>query len=484
MRSFAILHVASLFGGGVDRCVRDIVRGAGGSHLIWHAADGIDVLEDPQSRRFHRLDPKTLPARGAELAEWLRAQRVGIVHLHSLARAPRERAAWAREMLGVGAIATLHDILFLREDAFDASDPLDPDPQWLAQTGTALRACGAITAPSSWLAGLAQRHIPGIAVTVVPNGSPRHSGTTPRGPRAAFAGQRPPRVVALLGAIGPHKGSDILDDIARRLEDTDIALVVIGYLDRQLFPGWRIPGRLFVHGAYAESDAAALLRGYAANLVLFPNTVPESFSYALSDAWTAGVPVLAAAQGAQAERIERHGGGWLLGAKFDAQEAAATIRALVGGHRESERARVQSLLSRPDGERVPSLEAMTRSLNALYERFGIDPAAPESAEAGSIEALVATNLDGTLFRQELVRLCDEYSQALADAQRTRSEAKAWTAKLETDVRQVQDELRNATEEMRRQGQEIVQLRVQKDAFDLLPQVVRKLLLKRILNARR
>jgi glycosyltransferase involved in cell wall biosynthesis len=484
MRGFAILHVASLFGGGIDRCVRDIVRGAGGSHLIWHAADGIDVLEEPQSGRFHRLDPQALPARGAELAAWLRAQRVGIVHLHSLARAPRERAAWAREMLGVGAIATLHDVLFLREDAFDAPDPLDPDPEWLAQTGTALRTCGAVTAPSSWLAGLAQRRVPGIEVAVVPNGSALRPAVRSLEPRAAFAEHRPARVVALLGAIGPHKGSDLLDDIARRLEDTGIALVVIGYLDRQLFPGWRIPGRLFVHGAYAEGDASALLRGYAADLVLFPNTVPESFSYALSDAWTAGVPVLAAALGAHAERIGRHGGGWLLAAKFDAEEAAATIRALVGGPREAERARVQSLLSRPDDERVPSLEAMTRSLNALYERFGIDPAAPESAEAGAIEALVATNLDGTLFRQELVRLCDEYSQALADARRARSEAKAWIEKLEADVRQVQDELRNATQEMRRQGQEIVQLRVQKDAFDLLPQVVRKLLLKRILNARR
>jgi hypothetical protein len=262
---------------------------------------------------------------------------------------------------------------------------------------------------------------------------------------------------------------------------------VIGYLDRQRIPGWRIPGRLYIHGAYQEGDAAALLCGYGADLVLFPNTVPESFSYALSDAWTAGVPVLAAPQGALAERIGVHDGGWLLPANFDAADVAAAIRALVGGPREAERARVQLLLRRPDNERVPSLEAMTRSLDALYERYGIDSTAPESAGNGAIEALVAKNLDGNLFRQELVRLCDEYEQAIAAleaSERLRADAKEWIGKLEGDVRQVQDELRNATEEMRRQGQEIVQLRIQKDAFDLLPQVVRKLLLKRILNAGR
>jgi hypothetical protein len=298
-------------------------------------------------------------------------------------------------------------------------------------------------------------------------------------------------VVALLGALGPHKGSDLAEEVATLLEGSDIALVVIGYLDRQLHPGWRIPGRLFVHGAFAEGDAAGLLRGYGASLVLMPNTVPESFSYALSDAWAAGVPVLAAPRGALAERIAAHGGGWLLPESFDANNVARELRALAGGDKEPERARVQSSLARPDPARIPPLDAMTRSLDAFYARFGIDPAAPDQAGAADIESLVARNLDGSLFRVELVRLCDELAQTLAALEDTRhradafeTEARGWIAKLETDIRAVQDELRRANEERDRLATEADALRLNKEALERLPSPVRRLLLKLAFNARR
>ena len=48
---------------------------------------------------------------------------------------------------------------------------------------------------------------------------------------------------------------------------------------------------------------------------------------------------------------------------------------------------------------------------------------------------------------------------------------------------VQAEVAREVEARRALGQEIVQLRIHKDAFDLLPEVVRKLLLKKILDAR-
>jgi len=491
MNDFAILHVTSLFGGGVDRHVRDIVRTAGRPQLIWHAGDGADVIEDPRARRFF---PLAANAVGARLAGWLRARRVGLVHLHQLTRSARARADWACRELGAPRLATLHDVLFLRPDAFVVGDALAPEAAWLADTSRALRESRAVLAPSRWLAGLAARHVAGLAVEVVPNGIEDHAGPgsgASVAPRPEFARERPGRVVALLGALGPHKGSELVEEIAARLAGSDIALVVIGYLDRQLYPGWRIPGRLFVHGAFAEGDAPGLLRGYGAGLVLMPNAVPESFSYALSDAWAAGVPVLAAPRGALAERIGAHGGGWLLPESFDADTVSGEIRSLAGGGREAERARVQSTLSRRDPARIPPLDAMTRSLDAFYARFGIDPAAPDAADEAAIESLVARNLDGTLFRAELVRLCDELAQTLAaldDAKRRaadfETEARGWIAKLETDVRAVQDELRRSTDERDRLAQEADRLRLDKEALERLPSPVRRLLRKLAFDARR
>jgi glycosyltransferase involved in cell wall biosynthesis len=483
-----VLHVGGFFAGGVDRHVRDIVRSQSSAHLIWHAGESADVIEEPRENRFHALQSGSLESGRDAMARWLRARGVGLVHLHSSERAARARAALACEALGAPQVTTLHDILFLRPDAFEARDPEAPDGPWLAQVATDLRRSKAVLAPSEYVAALARRHVPGLEVEVVPNGSP-----APRAPQVranpAFLATKPARVVAVLGAIGPHKGARMLDELAVRLEGSDIAIVVIGYLDRQLVPGWMVPGRLFVHGAFTDDEAPALLAAYGAQLVLFPGAVPESFSYALSDAWSAGVPVLVPPVGALGERVSRHGGGWLLPANFDAQGAAGELRALVGGARESERARVQSELARPDPARVPRLETMTRSLDALYSRFGISP--DGAGDAAAIERLLAANLDGVEFRKELIRLAADLAQtrtALADtvarANAFEIEARAWVAKLEGDVKAVQADLEASVAERRRQGQEIVQLQIQKDAFDLLPEILRKILLKKILNARR
>jgi glycosyltransferase involved in cell wall biosynthesis len=489
MTSSAILHVSSLFGGGVDRHVRDIVRTVARPQLIWHAGEGVDVIEEAG-----RFFPLAAGSTGEALAGWLRSRRVGLVHLHQLTRAPRERAEWACRALGVPRISTLHDVLFLNAGAFSADDPLAPDPAWLAETSRVLRESRAVLAPSRFLADLAARHVPGLAVEVVPNGTAEPLSNQIRNLnliRKGFARERPGRVVALLGALGPHKGSDLVEEVAARLEGSDISLVVIGYLDRQLYPGWRIPGRLYVHGAFAEGDAPDLLRAYGASLVLMPNTVPESFSYALSDAWTAGVPVLGAPRGALAERIGAYGGGWPLPEPFDADSVAREIRALAGGEREAERARVQLALAKPDSGRIPPLDEMTRSLDAFYARFGIDPQAPGSADAQAIESLVARNLDGALFRTELVRLCDELEQTLSDLKATQkrasdfeTEARGWIAKLEADVGAVQAELRKSTEAREALAKEADLLRLNKEALERLPSPLRRLLLKLAFDARR
>lgn len=484
----AILHVTSLFGGGVDRHLRDVIAGVPREHLVWHAGEAGEALEDPAARRFRPLAKDAFETGRPVIASWLRARGVGLVHLHALGDEPRRRAEWVAAELGVPIVVTLHDVLFLDERAFERADPLAGDAAWLAKVAPVLRRAARVVAPSDWLAGLARSRVPGLTIDVIPNGSPGPVRGS-LAPREAFAARRPSRVVALLGAIGPHKGSAWVDELAARLEPEGIALVVVGYLDRQLHPGWRSPS-LFVHGAFAEGEAPGLLRGYGASLVVLPNAVPDSFSYALSDAWAAGVPVLAPPVGAIAERIRAHGGGFLLPPAFDAEILAREIVALAGGARDADRRRVQSQLDAPDEARWPTIATMTRSLDALYARFGIAPSAPEGADAAAIESLVARNLDGGLFRQELVRLCDEMAQVLADLESTRSraqafesEARGWIAKLEADVAAVQAELRAANEAREALAKEADALRLDCEALERLPSPVRRLLRKLAFDAR-
>jgi glycosyltransferase involved in cell wall biosynthesis len=470
MSSCGVLHITSLPGGGVDRHVRDIASVSRRRHLVWHTAQGADVVEIAGAKRYLPLDGDRLDREAQAFARWLRNEGVGLIHAHSVSAPVRKRASWAAGALAIRSIATLHDLLFLRRDSLELLTSSQTDAAWLAETGPFLRDAAAVLAPSEYIAAAARANIEGLEVCVVPNGiAPRKE--IPAAARPGFTAHRTGRVVAVVGAIGPHKGSELLVALEPLLRDSDIAIVVVGYIDRLIVPGW-LGERLYVHGAYVEDEVAGLLRAYRAELVLFPNPVPEAFSYALSEVWAAGLPALVPPEGALGERVSRHGGGWLLPAGFYAAAVDATLRRLLGDA--AELARVKSRLALPDAGRVPNLDAMTRSLDALYAQFGIPPG-PVDAESAQVQKLLASNLDGALFRQELVRVADELS-------RSRTESQHWIAKLEADVASLQATLAAEVEERRTVGQENVQLRIHKQAFDLLPGVIRKLLLKKIVDA--
>ena len=490
MTACAVLHVTSMLGGGVDRHIRDIVRATRRPHIVWHASESADVLETFAPQRFHPLAPAWSETQGDALADWLRRRGVGLVHAHSVARMPRNRATWAARALGAGLVATLHDVLFLRADGLDPAAPRAADPAWLAQTSAFLARAQARIAPSEYLARLARHHLPGQSIEVVPNGSPR------RGPplaaptaRPAFLEKRPRRVAVVLGAVGPHKGARVLEAAARRLAAHGVAIVVIGYLDAQVDPGWRDDG-LFIHGAYEDDQVPGLVAAYGAELAVFPNQVPESFSYALSDLWAEGLPVLVPPEGALGERVQREGGGWLLPAAFDAGDLAAKVLQLFSAAGEAELAAVKSALGRRDARRIPPLDDMAATLDALYERYGLRRDAPLDPQAAPAQALLATQLDGSLFRPELARVADEVAQlraAIADeraaAARRDAEAREWIAKLEADVRALQEELTREVAERRRLGELQAQSADPLAAFALLPQVLRRLLLSRVRRAR-
>lgn len=491
MSGSAVLHVTSMPGGGVNRHIGDVSRAVPRPHVVWHVGGGGEVIERAASTpRYAVLAHGAHERQGEALADWLRRLGVGLVHVHSIQQAPRARAAWAARALGVPFVATLHDVLFMRRDGFEPGAPRDPDPQWLEDTAAFLAGAAARIAPSQYLAQLAMAHLQGQEVVVIPNGSPPREASVQRAARPEFLARRPARVAAVLGAIGPHKGARVLEEVAARLAGSDVAIAVIGYLDEQMDPGWRSP-HLFVHGATQDEEHAALLHAYGAQIALFPNQVPESFSYALSDVWDAGLPALVPPEGALAERVLRHGGGWLLPAGFTAADIERELRRLLSAEGAGDLARVKSQLSRDDPPRVPRIPEMARSLEALYARFALDPAAGLDPHAAPAQSLLATSLDGALFRHELVRLADEHAQLKAgleaerrQAARFESEAREWIAKLEHDVAALQGELRREFAAREGLAAEVERLRPGSDALRRLPAWLQRWLLRKSRDARR
>jgi glycosyltransferase involved in cell wall biosynthesis len=72
-----------------------------------------------------------------------------------------------------------------------------------------------------------------------------------------------------------------------------------------------VPG-VVAHGRYEREELQARLRPIAPSFSLIASIWPETYSHTLTESWAAGIPVLASDLGAPAERIRRHGGGWLL----------------------------------------------------------------------------------------------------------------------------------------------------------------------------
>jgi glycosyltransferase involved in cell wall biosynthesis len=483
----AVLHVLALHGGGVDRHVRDVLEAVPRPQVLWHVGDRAEVIEAPGKRRFMPLDPAGLEASSDRLTAWLRERGVGVVHLHAMATSARRRAEWLLGRLEVPLVTTLHDVTFLRPDAFDFDDPA-PDAAWLREVSPVLHRAEALLAPSDYIAATARSTFRDVAIHVVPNGidATPDPARPPVAARPDFLQRRPQRVVAILGAVGAHKGADLVRALPAALEGSGIGVVVIGYLDRQIYPGWAAGGGVYVHGPYHPHDARALLAAYRAELVLFPNRAPESFSYALSEAWSAGLPVLAGPRGAIGERIRRHGGGWLLGERFDAADVARELRRLLGPGGEGEVGRVRSGLDSPDPERVPTLDTMAQSLEAYYRRYGGDAATP-AAQGASIDALLAPSLDPTLFRAELAHLadlCDAGGESSRRARDFETEARAWIAKLEGDVRELQAELRQEFAERTRLAGELAQLDDAAALVARLPRWMRRALAAVVRRARR
>jgi GT2 family glycosyltransferase len=109
--------------------------------------------------------------------------------------------------------------------------------------------------------------------------------------------------IVLLGAIGPHKGSHQLQEIARlaRLTHPHLHFRVIGHTN--IDTALSAIGNVTVTGRYAQEDLKSLLAATKGWLALFLSAWPETYSYTLSEAVRAGFLPMVPDLGAPAERV-------------------------------------------------------------------------------------------------------------------------------------------------------------------------------------
>ncbi len=323
----AVALVTHSGGGGVDRVVTEraaALRAAGiRPVLIRPDGDSAAVGDgDTPNLRFR------LPDEWDGLLHLLRGDRIGRVELHhALGHSPA--LLDLAERLGARQDVFVHDYASfcprinlvpqhrycgeppiagceacVAEHGSNLPDPIPPTAL-VARSTSLLAGAARVIVPAADAAIRIHRHFPDVRPVIE---ALEDDSAIPTPPPA----RQPIRHLCIVGAIGVEKGYEVLlgcvrDAALRRLP---LRFTVVGFTsdDGRLLEA----GPVFVTGRFAAGQAEALIRQQDADMAFIPSIWPETWCFALGEAWRAGLRAIVFDLGAPAERVRRSGWGHVL----------------------------------------------------------------------------------------------------------------------------------------------------------------------------
>jgi GT2 family glycosyltransferase/glycosyltransferase involved in cell wall biosynthesis len=224
--------------------------------------------------------------------------------------------------------------------------------EWQQAVACTLADCDAFVTTSPAARAIYLRTYPHLAA--VPFHLIEHGRDLQFEPLAAMPDLRGRVRVVIPGAFDVHKGAPFI----KRLLELDTA----GRLEFH-FLG-KVPDEFrhlgVMHGPYDRGQFGRKLQQVRPAFVGILSIWAETYSHTLSEAWAAGVPVLVNDLGAPKERVEAHGGGWVLDHR-DPVSAYKRIIEICDDTSEYRRVRAEVSL-----RGVRSLRAMADDYDALY----------------------------------------------------------------------------------------------------------------------
>jgi hypothetical protein len=378
-----VMHVVPANGGGVDRYVRDICS-LRPRDVIIHVSTEQIVVEQLSPSRFLPINIDDSPK--STTFDFLGTP--SLIHAHSTLLETRNFVSKiCSKKQNLPYVLTLHDIKF--------SDDICPLSERASRLAFVIGATAWI-APSEYIASLVRRSIGVVQPihVISPGIGPRQNTTATRSTNAPIEEFS----VAVVGALGHHKGLAFLQDLVTKLPSS-IRVVLLGYAEDHLTPGWMIENKLWVHGPFQPEHTKALLDAYGCSLVLFPNRQPESYSYTLSDVWCAGLPVLVPDKGALGERVSLTAGGWLYDANASAETVASVTINCLDKKAEITQRQASVILA---AEQLPSIASFVNSINQIYAKYMV--AHTQLPNTEHLRGAVAPHLNAAFFREELSRM--------------------------------------------------------------------------------
>jgi GT2 family glycosyltransferase len=383
--------------GGTEFQTEDLVRAARdeADPLVLHVGDRGPVLQwaGPD---FLLEFPVDEPGRDPE--EWMRAlfaTGIDVVHIqHAMRIGPFDLRTFLElaEEYGVPVMWSLHDYHALCPGAqlLDAEDrtpciSLDPEPAapcagcdrkalreswmtlaaWREFYGEHLERASMLVTPSRAGAVILEGAMPALAgrFTVLPHGLDH-----PRLAEAAPAPADPPYRIGVLGYGGPHKGDRVITALMEHLPGPEFEFHLFGRTELADVPD---DAAAVFYGPYERSEIVEMMRDADLACVVLLSVWPETYSYTLSEAWAAGIPVFGADQGAIAERIGASGGGRVI--SIDERRLPATAASIRDTLRDPATMVRLAEEAAINGAALPTVDEMWRSYLSVYRSLAGAP---------------------------------------------------------------------------------------------------------------
>ena len=336
-----VLFITHERGGGVERYINEEaarLRDHGHGVLVLrsaHGQSGLASINTFDELYLPNLNPVDINGPLDDLILLLRDLKVSSVQIHSLADYPESMPDIVSTIvrhLGVPYQFMVHDYLAIcprtnlidgsgsycgesGEDACRQCLSANGSPfgmadivQWRQRYRALLGGAAALQTPSNDTALRMRAYFRDMDFTVRPheeNLNPPHGYAPPARQRGSSLR------VAVIGAIGPHKGSRILLQCSRDAIERKLPLdfCIIGSTD---LAELETMSNVSVTGPYAEAEVFDLIRRSRTHVAFFPSVWPETYSYTLSIAFAAGFPTVVFDIGAPAERVRQSARGLVL----------------------------------------------------------------------------------------------------------------------------------------------------------------------------
>lgn len=335
-----VLLVTHGQGGGTDRHVQALAK-RGDAHYLVLAPHGVGGLRLTAADENLAFDAPLDADAAHRVVDLLRTCGVARVHVHHVSGIPIDVKKLVAD-LGVPFEFTAHDyyavcprIRLVRQGRYCGEEGpaacnaclkesprlgTDDIAKWRREHAWLLERAGAVLCPSRDVRDRLQRYAPSAKLVLAPH--PDGSVEHPRSVVAPPLGEGEPLRVLVLGALSMEKGAGLLRDVAAVAAQSGppMEFHLVGY--SCLWIDGNTPPNVLQTGPYSESELAGLVAAARPHVVWFPALWPETFSYTLSTALDAGVPIVAPRLGAFPERLESYAWRYLFDLDMTPEEHA------------------------------------------------------------------------------------------------------------------------------------------------------------------